>query len=139
MSNLPVVDDYMTKNLYSFSPSDNIHTAAKTLMDKHISGAPVLDEAGNLVGVLSKKDCLKVVYVASYHQDWGGRVDEYMSREVHTIESRTDIVAAADLFVESVYRRFPVLENGRLVGQISRQDILHALYDQWPSQQESEN
>jgi predicted transcriptional regulator len=137
MSNLPVVNDYMTKTLYSFSPSDNIHTAAKTLMEKHISGAPVLDEAGNMVGVLSKKDCLKVVYVASYHQDWGGRVDEYMSREIRTIESGTDIIAAADLFVESSYRRFPVLENGRLIGQISRQDILRALYDQWPSQEES--
>ena len=134
MSNLPKVDDYMVKDLYTFSPSDNIHTAAKTLMEKHISGAPVLDEAGNLVGVLSKKDCLKVVYVASYHQDWGGRVDEYMSREVRSIESGMDIIAAADLFVESSYRRFPVLENGRMIGQISRQDILRALYDQWPSQ-----
>ena len=137
MSNLPKVDDYMAKDLYTFSPSDNIHRAAKTLMSKHISGAPVVDEAGSLVGVLSKKDCLKVVYVASYHQDWGGRVDEYMSREVRTIESGMDIIAAADLFVESSYRRFPVLENGRMVGQISRQDILRALYDQWPNEGES--
>lgn len=137
MSNLPKVDDYMAKDLYTFSPSDNIHSAAKTLMSKHISGAPVVDTAGNLVGVLSKKDCLKVVYVASYHQDWGGRVDEYMSREVRTIESGTDIIAAADLFVESSYRRFPVLKNGRMVGQISRKDILRALYDQWPNEGES--
>ncbi len=137
MSNLPKVDDYMAKDLYTFLPSDNIHSAAKILMQKHISGAPVVDEAGSLVGVLSKKDCLKVVYVASYHQDWGGRVDEYMSREIRTIESGTDIIAAADLFVESNYRRFPVLENGRMVGQISRQDILRALYDQWPSEGES--
>ena len=137
MSKLPVVNDYMTQTLYSFSPSDNIHKAARTLMDKHISGAPVVDEAGNLIGVISKKDCLKVVYVASYHQDWGGRVDEYMSREVRTIESGTDIIAAADLFVESSYRRFPILEKGRMIGQISRQDILRALYDQWPGQAES--
>jgi len=132
MSNLPVVDDYMAKVLYTFLPSDNIHSAAKTLLEKHISGAPVVDESGNLVGVLSKKDCLNVVYAASYHQDWGGRVDEYMNREVRTIESGTDIIAVADMLVQSSYRRFPVLANGHMIGQISRHDILRALYDQWP-------
>jgi len=129
MSNLPIVDQYMTRTLIQFSPEENIHAAAKTLLDKRISGAPVIDGAGELVGVLSKKDCLQVVYNASYHKDWGGRVDEYMSREVRTIDSGTDIVAVADLFVESNYRRFPVMENGRLIGQISRQDILKALYE----------
>ena len=129
MSNLPIVDDYMTRTLIQFAPDENIHAAAKSLLEKRISGAPVVDEAGELVGVLSKKDCLQEVYNASYHKDWGGRVDEYMSREVRTIESGTDIIAVADLFVESSFRRFPVMENGRMVGQISRQDILRALYD----------
>lgn len=129
MSNLPIVDNYMTRTLIQFSPDENIHSAAKTLLDKRISGAPVVDAAGELVGVLSKKDCLQVVYNASYHKDWGGRVEEYMSREVRTIDSGTDIITVADLFVESNYRRFPVMENGQMVGQISRQDILRALYD----------
>ncbi len=129
MNNLPIVDDYMTRTLTQFLPEENIHAAAKTLLDQRISGAPVVDKSGQLVGVLSKKDCLQVVYNASYHKDWGGRVDEYMSREVHTIESGTDIVTVADLFVESNFRRFPVMENGQMVGQISRQDILRALYD----------
>ncbi len=129
MNNLPIADDYMTRTLTQFLPEENIHAAAKILLDQRISGAPVIDESGQLVGVLSKKDCLQVVYNASYHKDWGGRVDEYMSREVHTIESGTDIVTVADLFVESNFRRFPVMENGQMVGQISRQDILRALYD----------
>jgi len=134
MSDIPIVDDYMAKTLTTFLPSGNIHAASKTLLDKRISGAPVVDETGNLVGVLSTKDCLKVVYNASYHQDWGGRVDEYMNSEVRSIESGTDIIAAADLFVQSTYRRFPVLDNGRMVGQISRHDILRALHDQWSSE-----
>ena len=129
MSSLPVVDDYMARTLTQFSPDENIHTAAKTLLDLRYSGAPVVDNNGTLVGVLSKKDCLQVVYNASYHRDWGGRVEEYMSREVCTIESGTDIVTVADLFVESNFRRFPVMQNGRMVGQISRQDILRALYE----------
>ncbi|MCP4431010.1 MAG: CBS domain-containing protein [Gammaproteobacteria bacterium] len=128
MNSLPVVDDYMTRTLTQFSFNENIHSAAKILLDQRISGAPVVDEKGMLVGMLSKKDCLQVVYNASYHKDWGGCVGEYMSREVRTIESGTDIVTVADLFVESNFRRFPVMENGQMIGQISRQDILRALY-----------
>jgi len=132
MKNIPKIDQYMARTLYTFLPSDNIHSAVKTLLEKRISGAPVLDVSGALVGVLSKKDCLAVVYSASYHDEWGGRVEQFMTSDVHTIESGTDIIEAADLFVESPYRRFPVMQNGKLVGQISRQDILRALYDQWP-------
>ncbi|MCP4493688.1 MAG: CBS domain-containing protein [Gammaproteobacteria bacterium] len=128
MSSLPIVDDYMSRTLVQFNTDENIHSAAKILLKQRISGAPVVNEAGKLVGMLSKKDCLQVVYNASYHKDWGGRVEEYMSRKVQTIDSGTDIIAVADLFVESNYRRFPVMENGQMVGQISRQDILSALY-----------
>ncbi|MGI9317709.1 MAG: CBS domain-containing protein [bacterium] len=131
MTKVPTVDDYMATTLYTFLPSDNVRAAAQTLMTKRLSGAPVVDESDKLIGMLSKKDCLKVVYTASYHQDWGGRVDEYMSRDVETIESGTDIIQAADKFVQSRYRRFPVMAGSRMIGQISRQDILRALYDQW--------
>ena len=132
MTRIPIVDDYMTASLYTFLPTDNIHDAARTLLEKHLSGAPVVDESDHLVGVLSKKDCLQVVYNASYHQDWGGSVAEYMSTDPETIESGTDIIDAADRFVRSRYRRFPVLSGSHLVGQISRSDILRALYDHWP-------
>ncbi|MCP4273516.1 MAG: CBS domain-containing protein [Gammaproteobacteria bacterium] len=128
MSKLPIVDDYMTRTLVQFNTDENIHSAAKILLERRISGAPVVNEAGELVGMLSKKDCLQVVYNASYHKDWGGRVEEYMSQKVQTIDSGTDIIAVADLFVESNFRRFPVMENGQMIGQISRQDILSALY-----------
>ncbi len=128
MSKLPIVDDYMTRTLIQFNTDENIHSAAKILLERRISGAPVVNEAGELVGMLSKKDCLQVVYNASYHKDWGGRVEEYMSKSVQTIDSGTDIIAVADLFVESNFRRFPVMENGQMIGQISRQDILSALY-----------
>ncbi len=137
MQNIPKIDQYMTRTLYTFLPSDNIHSAVKTLLEKRISGAPVLNESGALVGMLSKKDCLSVVYSASYHNEWGGRVEQFMNSDVHTVESGIDIIEAADLFVESPYRRFPVMQNGKLVGLVSRQDILRALYDQQPDSIES--
>lgn len=128
---IPTVDDYMARDLITFMPGDDIHTAVNVLLDERLSGAPVVDGRGRLVGVLSKKDCFEVIYNSSYHQEWGGRVEEYMSREVTTIESGTDIIKAADLFMSSRFRRFPILKNGRMTGQISRADLLRALEEHW--------
>lgn len=128
---LPVVDDYMARDLTTFQPDDDIHSAVRVLLDTHFSGAPVVDANGNLAGMLSKKDCLQVVYNTSYHQDWGGQVQDYMTRGVSTLDSGTDIMRAADQFTQSMYRRFPVMERGRMIGQISRCDILRALDERW--------
>jgi CBS domain-containing protein len=125
------VKDFMTADPVSLAPDMDIHRAMKILLEREISGAPVLDEQGGLVGILSIKDCLRVAFSASYHQEWGGRVSEFMSSEVQTIESDTDIIEAAELFLKVRYRRFPVLTNGRLVGLISRYDVLRALDALW--------
>jgi CBS domain-containing protein len=131
MTRSATVRDYMARDLLVFAPEMDIHRAMKMLIEKRFSGAPVVDTGGALVGVLSKKDCLRVVFSASYHQDLGGSVAEYMSTEVETIEVDMDIVEAAERFLAGPYRRFPVTENGRLVGQISRYDVLRALDDLW--------
>lgn len=119
--------DIMATGLTTFSPDTGIHEAIRTLLDKRYSGAPVVDADGELVGVLSRKDCLRVVFSTSYHQDWGGRVREYMSPRVESLDADTDLVSAAQIFLNSHYRRFPVTRDGRLVGQVSRGDLLRAL------------
>ena len=121
------IEQHMATELISFSPEDDILHAVRVLLDKNISGAPVLDESGNLIGILSMKDCMEIVYNTAYHQDWGGKVEQYMSHEVEHIEADTSILTAAEKFLNSNFRRFPVLRNGQLVGQISRHDILRAL------------
>ena len=125
------VKDFMTADPVSLAPDMDIHRAMKILLEREISGAPVLDEQGGLVGILSIKDCLKVAFSASYHREWGGPVSEFMSSEVQTIESDTDIVEVAELFLKVRYRRFPVVTNGRLDGLISRYDVLRALDALW--------
>ena len=119
--------DIMTTDLTTFTPDTSIHEAIRTLVEKRYSGAPVVDDNGELVGVLSRKDCLKIVFTTTYHQDWGGRVGEYMNSPVETIDADTDLVSAAQIFLNSHYRRFPVMRDGRLVGQVSRADLLRAL------------
>lgn len=123
--------DYMSAKLITLTPEMDIHRAMKRLLKNRISGAPVVDDEGALAGVLSKKDCLKVVFNASYHKEWGGRVADYMSREVQTVEAETDIVEVAERFLQGPFRRFPVMAGGRLVGQISRHDVLRALDELW--------
>jgi len=131
MSRLATARDYMTRDVITITPGMDIHLAIKLLVEKKISGTPVVDDSGRLVGILSTRDCLKVAFNSSYHQDRGGRVADYMSENVETIDTGTDIVEVAELFLKSRYRRFPVMENGRLVGLISRYDALAAIEDLW--------
>jgi CBS domain-containing protein len=123
--------DYMSSRLITLTPETDIHRAIKLLLKHRISGAPVVDEDGRLIGVLSKKDCFKVAFTASYHEQWGGPVSEYMTRDPETVDADTDIIEVAEKLLNGPYRRFPVMSRNRLVGQISRCDVLRALEDLW--------
>jgi CBS domain-containing protein len=126
-----VVQDFMSRDLVKFGPDMDVLEAARILVDRRISGAPVVDRLGNLVGLLSEKDCLRTALSAGYHDEWGGRVEEYMTRGVTTLEADTSVIDAARRFLEEGYRRYPVVSEGRLVGLISRRDILRALSTLW--------
>jgi len=125
------VRDYMAASIVTFSPDMDILRAIHKLVENRISGAPVVDRHGNLIGVLSEADCMKVALDASYNETYGGHVEEYMSREVRTIDADTSVVEVAELFMTAPYRRYPVVEDNRLVGQISRRDVLRALEKLW--------
>ena len=131
MKSVAYVADYMARDLITLSPETEINHAMNLLLEHRISGAPVLDASGALVGVLSKKDCLKAAIEASYYREWGATVAAHMSKSVETLDAGMDILSAANAFLNSPFRRFPVLENGRLVGQISRADALRAMKDNW--------
>lgn len=131
MTERPCIADYMAVDLVLFRPEFEILHAMNTLLEKRLSGAPVVDEEGRLVGVLSKKDCLRAALNGAYYQEWGSQVAAYMSANPETLDADLDLVTAAEWFLDSDYRRFPVLRGGKLVGQISRADILRALLDNW--------
>ncbi|WP_146590146.1 CBS domain-containing protein [Puniceibacterium confluentis] len=131
MTDRPRISDYMASDLILLKPDMEILHAMRTLLEKRLSGASVIDADGRLVGVLSKKDCLRAALNGAYYQEWGGQVSAYMSTDVVTLDADLDLVAAAERFLVSEYRRFPVLRDGELVGQISRADVLRALVDNW--------
>ena len=121
------IADIMATELVTFRPDQNIHEAIHTLLEKRISGAPVINKAGKLVGILSRKDCLKVAFSTRYHDSWGGLVQDYMVSEVKTLDASLGITAAVQLFLDVPFRRFPVMRDGELIGLVSRHDILTAL------------
>lgn len=128
---LPTIGDYMTRDLIKLTPDLEINKAMQLLLDCKISGAPVVDDTGELVGLLTKKDCLRAALEASYYRDWGKPVSAYMAQDVQTLDRSMDIFAACQVFLASPFRRFPVVEDERLVGQISRTDILRAMAENW--------
>jgi CBS domain-containing protein len=126
-----LVKDYMTRHLVTLQPDDKVLHAIHTLAEHKVAGAPVLDKDGKLVGILTEKDCLKVVVYATYYSEYGGLVADFMSTEVEVMDAEDSIVAAAERFLNKRYHRYPVMDNNRLVGQISRADVIRALGDYW--------
>jgi CBS domain-containing protein len=119
--------DYMTKAVVSLSPDMTLLDAVELLLERRISGAPVLDQHGNLVGILSEKDCLRAALNATYYGDLGGLVSDHMQRHVATVSDDTPIFEVTRLFINGHFRRYPVMHGHRLVGSISRRDVLKAL------------
>ena len=123
------VKDYMVASLVTFKPNMNVMDAIDVLVKNRISGAPVIDDHGNLIGLLSEKDCMQVAIQAGYYEQLGGRVEDYMTKNVLTIEADSSVLDLAKLFMEQSPRRYPVVEDNRLVGQISRRDVLRAIME----------
>jgi len=115
-------------DLITFKPDQSIEEVIDIIIAKGISGAPMLDATRKLVGIISEKDCLRIIVDQAYHNlpSSSRKVSDYMTAKVKTVESSIDIVAAANEFLNSPVRRLPVVENGVLIGQISRRDILRA-------------
>ncbi|MDF2182139.1 CBS domain-containing protein [Neptuniibacter sp. CAU 1671] len=120
--------DYMTRDLVTFKPDTDLFQAINMLLEYRISGAPVVDDEGCLVGLISEGDCLKAILTLTYHEEeMGGVVGTYMTPQVHTIPHDADIIRVANEFIQHNRRRLPVVKEGRLIGQISRRDVLRAV------------
>ncbi|MDX9715819.1 CBS domain-containing protein [Thauera sp. AutoDN2] len=122
-----LVKDYMVGDHLAFKSDTNLLKAVHTLLKHGLSGAPVVDDNSRLIGFLSEKDCLKAALDASYFRREEGTVQDFMSRDVTSISGDASLIDAIQLFLSKHYRCLPVCEGSRLVGQISRRDILRGL------------
>ena len=123
------VKDFMKTKLITFTPNESMHTVIETLVKKGISGAPVVDDHGKLCGVISEGDCLKQVVRGKYLNSPTevGLVEQFMTKDPIYVSPTDSIMEIAQKFLNLKIRRFPVLEKGILVGQISQRDVMNAI------------
>jgi len=125
--NLPKVSDYMDTVVQTLRPETQIFDAVDFLLEKHVTGAPVVDGQDRVVGILTEKDCLNLLAAGSDADLPRGTVADFMATEVQTIPPSMDVYFCAGLFMNTTVRRFPVVDQGKLVGAITRFDILRAI------------
>ncbi len=122
------VSDYMTRDLITFSKDQSIEDVMDKLINHRISGGPVVNEKNELIGIISEGDCVKQISESRYYNMPMNTdtIEKYMAKDVDTIDGNMNVFDAASKFLESKHRRFPIVENGKLVGQISQKDVLKA-------------
>lgn len=121
------VRDFMVTELHTVTPDTGIMTAVREMVTRNLSGLLVTDGGGSLVGILTERDCIDVALQAGYHDETGGTVSDYMSGDVLTLNPDMHMLDLAATFAREPYRRYPVVDGGRLVGLVSRRDVLRAL------------
>ncbi len=126
---LPTVREFMDRFVDTISPETDIMEAVDFLLEKRISGALVADGKGKLVGILTEFDCLKLLSHgdAARHEAPKGKVKDFMTADVKTVPSTMDIYYCAGLFMDVSFRRLAVVDSGRIVGAITRFDLLRAV------------
>lgn len=118
------VKDVMTKNAITIKQDAPLKEAIRVLVGKGISGVPVVDNSNNVVGILSEKDIMNYMFSGNLST---AVVSEAMTKTVVSMTSETDLDKVALLISEKKFRRVPIIDNGKLVGIISRRDIIRSL------------
>jgi CBS domain-containing protein len=125
---MPVrVRDVLHTKLITVTPDTGVAQAVKLMVKHDVSGLPVVDAVGMLVGILTERDCINVALSSGYFDELGGLVADYMSSPVHTAKPDDNLVDVAQRLCTLPYRRFPVVDDGKLVGIVSRRDVLSIL------------
>jgi CBS domain-containing protein len=139
--------DIMTAPVVTVTPETTVRDTAKCLLEHRISGVPVVDRAGKLVGIVSEGDLMRrresgterrpswwlalfsdaESQARAFVKQHGGRVSDVMTRRVVTIAEQTPLEEVADTLEKNRIKRVPVMRNGELVGIVSRADLLHGL------------
>jgi CBS domain-containing protein len=113
--------DLMTTKIITVDPDDTVDEVISLMLEHGISGLPVVDMSGHLLGVLSEFDLLDLVRDPNTGKN---KVFHYMTREVRKVDEDDEISAVEELFRILSVRRLPVMRDDRLVGIISRRDLL---------------
>ncbi len=119
--------DIMTEEVDCIRPKTHIYDAVELLVEKHITGMPVVDDGSNLVGFLSEKDVLTILYAMEDNTEQ--TVGDYMSTGVVSLDVDVSLIDLCDCLTQNVFRRVFITENGKLAGIVSRSDIIKIILE----------
>jgi len=131
MTKSVTVSNYMLAKPITVKPGMNIQEAAQKILEHKVSGVAVVDDDNNLVGMLSELDCLQAIVNAVYNGGTPGAalVEDVMTKDVEVNKPGDDIIGVASAMLDHKQRRRPVVENGKLIGQVTCRQLLSALND----------
>lgn len=118
---MPLIRDVMNQCAVTIRPEASLSEAVRVLCDEHLSGAPVVTGSGEVVGFISEPGLMDVLFDVDARRT---PVSEYMSRGVYSVHPDDSLASAATLFAMYGIRRLPVIEQGRLIGVVTRRDLL---------------
>lgn len=128
MGSMPKIRDYMDTEVPTLEPETPIMKAVDFLLEHRVTGAPVVDADGKLVGIITETDLLKLATEGIRGEPpTDASVAEYMTTDILTVTPTVDIYYVAGMFLANKFRRLPVVENDTIVGAITRFDLLRVV------------
>ena len=116
----------MTANPITIEKSAPIYDAMKLLVERQVTGLPVVDADGALVGIITEKDMLRLLYERDVSDS---AVSDFMTSNAVTFSPEDSIVDVCECLIQNNFRRVPIVENGKLAGIISRADIIRYILE----------
>ena len=123
------VKDVMTKNVFCIQKDIPVVDAIKIMSEKNITGIPVVEADMTLIGILSEQDVLRLFH--TYEDEKGRTVNDFMTQPAIHFEENESLLDVCYCLRDNSIRRVPVTSDGKVVGVISRSDILKCIIDQW--------
>lgn len=120
------VKDVMTTPVISVTDDNTIEEVVSQLLRHHVSGLTVVDRDGRLEGLISEYDLLRILYCCETKEN---RVSSYMTRDVQSVQENDSLIDVADIFLNRQIRRLPVVRDGKVVGIVSRRDLIRFIRD----------
>ena len=133
MKKQPTVKEIMQKVFLKFEPETPLKNAVNILGRKRLFGACVVDQDDRVLGVLSEKECLKL-YTQAFKENNPEHIEnktvfDILRPEFKTVSGEMNLFDVAQIFLQNEFRRMPVVDEGKLIGQITRRDIVRAIQD----------
>nr|VFJ97590.1 MAG: CBS domain-containing protein [Candidatus Kentron sp. H]VFJ97936.1 MAG: CBS domain-containing protein [Candidatus Kentron sp. H]VFK03435.1 MAG: CBS domain-containing protein [Candidatus Kentron sp. H] len=121
------VKDHASKIHLVFNPDMDVLTAIGQLVELRVNAAPVVDDQGNIVGLLTERDCLTAALHSGYFADLVGKVSDFMSKDVKLVGADESVLDVAEKAEHERLKQYLVLEENRLIGYLGHHEILKAL------------